>query len=114
MVDSPDKETAKLLDRAAEAYVARELAWLSRGLRGRWLVLEAGPRDIPCNLLSRRARRFTSLSRARSFARTVKGTVHHWRRSSPAGGTWKIQSPWQRALESSPEAVLGTVFTEAP
>jgi hypothetical protein len=49
----------------------------------------------------RRARRFSSLSRARAFAHAVRGTVHHWRRTPPSGGVWRRQSPWQRALATA-------------
>lgn len=102
----------KLLDDAVEAYADRELQWMPRDRRGRWLVLEAGAgrhlRGEPAHIRRiadaasvRRARRFSSLSRARAFAREVGGTVHRWRRTPPGGGTWRRESPWQRTLRAA-------------
>jgi hypothetical protein len=98
------------LDAAIAEYVANERAWLPHDHRGRWVVLEPGAgrylSDSPRALrryidaiTPRRARRFSSLSRARTFARRVGGTVHHWRQTPPSGGTWQRQSPWQRAIK---------------
>lgn len=99
-----------MLDAAVAAHVERERAWLPHDHSGRWVVLEPGAaRYLPDSsramrryidaITPRRARRFSSLSRARAFANRVGGTVHHWRRTPPLGGIWQRQSPWQRAIK---------------
>ncbi len=89
------------------AYSARETAWLPHDRRGRWVVIEPGagryltgsPRDVRRYVdaaSQRRGRRFSSLSRARAFAKSVEGTVARWRRTPPGGGVWRQVSPWDR------------------
>jgi hypothetical protein len=101
---------AERMDADAAAAVERDRAWLPHDRHGRYLVLEAGSgrylrgepkiiRQIADAASDRRARRFSSLSRARAFARQVGGTVHRWRRTPPGGGIWRRQSPWDRALK---------------
>jgi len=98
-----------VLDAKIAEYAALERAWLPHDRRGRWVVLESGagryltdsPRSIRLyvdGLTPRRARRFSSLSQARAFARKVEGTVHHWRRTPSRGHVWKRQTPWERAI----------------
>lgn len=98
----------KMIDEGAAAYVERERAWLPRDRRGRWGVLEHGAghllkgspawiRQAADRASHRRARRFSSLSRARAFAREIGGDVFRWRRTPPGGGAWGHESPWQRA-----------------
>jgi hypothetical protein len=90
-------------------YATRERAWLPHDQRGRWVVIEPGAgrhlskspkavRQIADRASKRRARRFSSLSRARAFAREVGGTVARWRRTPPDGGIWIRETLWQRAL----------------
>lgn len=55
----------------------------SSNTRGRWVVA-ARHYDEVVGL------RFTSLSRARSFARRVGGIVRRWRRHE-----WRPRSPWE-------------------
>lgn len=100
------------LDTLVADYTRRERAWLPHDHRGRWVVIEPGAghhmtgspkevRRIADLATPRRARRFSSLSRARAFARSVKGTVFRWRRTAPSGQGWAIESPWQRAMRSA-------------
>lgn len=85
-------------------FVNRERGWLPQDRRGRWVVIEAGagrhmpssPRDVRriADLATpRRARRFSSLSRAKAFARSINGTVRRWQRTPPSGGTWQQEAP---------------------
>jgi hypothetical protein len=102
-------DLAKHLDEMADAFANRERAWLPHDRRGRWVVIEPGAgRHLPNlprherrlidRMTPRRGRRFSSLSQARAFARSVGGKVFHWRRTPPGGGVWRRQSPWERAL----------------
>lgn len=124
----------KLVDDAIDQVVEREMQWLPQDRRGRWLVLEAGAgrhlhgesshiRQIADAVSERRGRRFSSLSRARAFAREVGGTVHRWRRTPPGArlrkllnlpGSRKVRwarvSPWQRALRTASVATLPTIW----
>jgi hypothetical protein len=97
------------MEDAIADYAARERAWLPHDQRGRWVVIEPGAgrhlskspkavRQIADRASKRRARRFSSLSRARAFAREVGGTVARWRRTPPDGGIWIRETIWQRAL----------------
>jgi len=105
----------RMIDEAAAAYVERECEWLPRDRRGRWGVIEPGAgrylkgsparvRQVADRASRRRARRFSSLSRARAFAREVGGDVFRWRRTPPGGGAWGRESPWRRALETADAA----------
>jgi hypothetical protein len=85
------------------AQVSRDLMWTKQSRRGRWAVVEPAPtlpgsppnvRAIVAAVSERRGRRFSSLSRARAFARQVDGRVVHWRARH-----WKRISPWQRAAK---------------
>lgn len=102
----------KMLDASITQFVDRERAWHPRDRRGRWGVIEPGAgrhlrgspphvRQIADDASRRRARRFSSLSRARAFARQVGGDVFRWRRTPPSGGVWGRESPWQRALTTA-------------
>jgi hypothetical protein len=105
----------KQMDEAVSAQVDRDLAWLPHDHRGRWVVIEPGagrhltnsPRDVRRfvdRVTPRRARRFSSLSRARAFARSVGGQVARWRSAPPGGGVWRRVSPWERALSMADAA----------
>jgi len=83
-----------LFEKALQDHAAYETAWRVHDRRGRWVVLEAGPgrhlRELPRHVrdyvdavTSRRGRRFSSLSRARAFAREVGGELLRWRRCMP-------------------------------
>jgi hypothetical protein len=98
---------ARQMHGAIAAQIDRDLAWLPHDRRGRWVVIEPGPgrylTDSPAHVrrfvdarTPRRARRFSSLSRARAFARSVGGDVARWRRIPPGGGIWRRVSPWER------------------
>lgn len=111
-VDTTEHQVRAMIDDLAADFARRELAWLPSDRRGRWVVLESGAgrllRDSPAairrrvdRMTPRRVRRFSSLSRARSFAHQVGGTVHRWRRTAPGGGVWQRWSPWQWATRNS-------------
>lgn len=93
-------------------FVKREQSWRVHDRRGRWVVIEPGAgrhltgcpasvRMLADALSHRRGRRFSSLARARLFAKQVNGRVARWRRVPPGGGRWKLESPWERALRSA-------------
>lgn len=115
----------KLLDRSLHAYTERERRWWKQDFRGRWVVLEPGPgrllRDSPQHLRDyinaisdQRGRRFSSLSRARAFAREVGGVVRRWRRQMPKRGPWhRVTNPWARAADWSPLALWGCCLEAA-
>lgn len=93
------------LRQVLSAQVNRDLAWARQSRRGRWVVVEPAPtlpgqppdvRAIVAAVSERRGRRFSSLSRARAFARLVGGRVVHWRRH-----LWKHVSPWERAAAAA-------------
>ena len=102
------------LEKSFRVYAAREAAWQQNDRRGRWVVLERGPgrllrgsprhlRDLLDAITEIRGRRFSSISRARAFARKVNGVVRHWRRQMPGRGPWRRETnPWRRALQSLP------------
>lgn len=98
-----------LLEQSCAKFVAAERAWSKGSPRGRWVVLERGPgrllRDSPRHLRDyvdaitpQRGRRFTSLSRARAFARNVDGIVRRWRNPMPDGKVWQKIGAWEHAL----------------
>jgi hypothetical protein len=106
---------ARQLDAAIAAAIDRDRAWLPHDRRGRWVVMEPGTgrllRGSPAHVrrvadaaTPRRARRFSSLSRARAFARRVGGDVHRWRRTTPFGGVWHRLDPWDRARATADAA----------
>jgi hypothetical protein len=104
----------ELLDKGLRSYTEREEKWWKQDRRGPWVVLERGPgrllRDSPRHVRDYvdaiseiRGRRFSSLSRARAFAREVDGVVRRWRRQMPRRGPWRIvTNPWERAVQSMP------------
>jgi hypothetical protein len=111
----------KLFDRSLRDYTARENAWWKQDRRGRWVVLEPGPgrllkgsprhiRDYVDAIMEQRGRRFSSLSRARAFAREVGGVVRRWRRhmhrcvlGRNVKATWLYETnPWARATRDMP------------
>lgn len=90
--------------KAAATAVERDRLWVSHARHGRWMVVEHGagrrldaPRVIKAIVdmhTPRRVRRFSSLSRARAFARLVDGEVRRWcgkrlRRVSPWEWSWR-------------------------
>jgi len=111
-VRSPDAWKAAI-DFSIALHIERDRAWTRHDRRGRWVVVEAMPsrylagaprhvRDLVDARFKPRGRRFSSLSRARSFARLVGGTIERWRRSYQRNGyrrRWERVSPWQLVLE---------------
>lgn len=92
-----------MLRAAISSQVASDLAWTRQSRRGRWMVVEPGPSlpDQPRELREyidarseHRGRRFSSLSRARAFAREVGGHVERRGRRK-----WRSVSPWERATK---------------
>lgn len=106
-----ESEMITLLDAAMQQLVEYEKAWWTQSRRGRWVVLEPLPgrllknepqaiRDRVDAVCSQRGRRFSSLSRARSFARKIGGEVRRWRRQMPGRGPWQhVTNPWERAVK---------------
>jgi hypothetical protein len=107
----------ELLDEGLRAHLEHERLWWRNDRRGRWVVLEPGPgrrldgaplhlREYADAIAERRGRRFSSLSRARAFARAVDGEVRRWRRclSRRYMGrnveiAWQIETnPWARVV----------------
>lgn len=101
----------ELLDKSMRAHADYEKAWWKQDRRGRWVVLEPGPgrllkdsprhiRDYVDAITEQRGRRFSSLSRARAFAREIDGKVCRWRRQMPKRGAWRrVTNPWERVAE---------------
>jgi len=104
----------ELLDKSLRSYTERERAWWKQDRRGRWVVLEPGPgrllkdspqriRDYVDAITEQRGRRFSSLSRARAFAREVDGVVRRWKRQMPGRGPWRrTTNPWEGATRCLP------------
>jgi hypothetical protein len=102
-----DRGTKELLDEGLRVHVARERQWWRHDRRGRWIVVEPGPgrllvgasrhvRALADAITERRGRRFSSLSRARAFARSVGGEVRRWRRRM-----WRCETnPWTGATRA--------------
>jgi hypothetical protein len=77
-------------------------------------VLEPGPgrllkdspqhiRDYVDAITEQRGRRFSSLSRARRFARSMGSVVRRWQRKMPRRGPWRlVTNPWERAVRHVP------------
>jgi len=103
----------QLLDKSLHAHTEYERGWWKQDRRGRWVVLEPGPgrllkdspryiRDRVDALVEQRARRFSSLSRARAFAREIGGVVRRWRRQMPKRGPWRlVTNPWERVAKQT-------------
>lgn len=108
------------LNKAMGAHVEYERAWWQSSRRGRWVVLEPGPgrlltklaaadRDYVDAITPQRGRRFSSLSRARAFAREIGGEVHRWRRQLPRRvgertykAAWRYETnPWKAVADQS-------------
>lgn len=106
----------EMLDKAMRTHAEHERRWWTQDRRGRWVVLEPGPgrllkdsqqhiRDYVDAITEQRGRRFSSLSRARAFAREVGGKVRRWRRHMPrrlmgrnVKTVWRRETnPWARA-----------------
>lgn len=121
MTGQMDGQIREMLDRSVRAYSAREAEWWKNDRRGRWVVLEPGPgrllkgspqriRDYLDVISERRGRRFSSLSRARAFARKIGGEVHRWRRhmhrrymGRKVKATWRYETnPWARVQRHMP------------
>ena len=108
MMEGPFKER---FDKALRVHVEYERGWWKQDRRGRWVVLEPGPgqllkgsprhiRDYVDAITEQRGRRFSSLSRARAFAREIDGKVCRWRRQMPKRGAWRrVTNPWERVAE---------------
>ena len=106
-------------DKALHAHTKYERGWWKQDRRGRWVVLEPGPgrllkssprhvRDYVDALMEQRGRRFSSLSRARAFAREVGGVVRRWRCQMPKRGPWRlVTNPWERVATRSPMRLWG-------
>lgn len=128
-----DGHVKELLDKGMRAHVESERAWWKNDRRGRWVVLEPGPgrllddspqhvRDYVDAITDRRGRRFSSLARARAFARQIGGEVRHWRRQMVrrVGGrkfkaTWKYETnPWARATRHMPLWICCSPEKDAP
>ena len=104
----------EMLDKALRTHTEYERGWWKQDRRGRWVVLEPGPgrllkgsprhiRDYVDAIMEQRGRRFSSLSRARAFAREVGGVVRRWRRQMPKRGPWRrVTNPWERVAQQSP------------
>ena len=102
-----------MFDKALRTHTEYERQWWKNDRRGRWIVLEPGPgrllkssprriRDYVDALMEQRGRRFSSLSRARAFAREVGGVVRRWRRQMPRRGAWRlVTNPWERVARTS-------------
>lgn len=110
-----------LLDEGLRAHLAYERLWWSHDRRGRWVVLEPGPgrrlrgaprhvREYADLVTERRGRRFSSLSRARAFARAVGGEVLRWRCRM-----WRRETnPWSRATRiTRPDSLYLRAVVEA-
>lgn len=116
-----DGQIRELLDKSFRAYSDREAKWWKNDRRGRWVVLEPGPgrllKDSPQHVreyidlvTEQRGRRFSSLSRARAFAREIGGKVRRWRRhmhrsymGRKVKATWRYETnPWARATRNMP------------
>lgn len=107
-------QVKEMLDKSLRAHIEHEHAWWKQDRRGRWVVLEPGPgrllkgspqhiRDYVDFIMEQRGRRFSSLSRARAFAREVGGVVRRWRRQMPKRGPWRlVTNPWERVVACTP------------
>lgn len=113
-----DESWKPMFDRAIARHAASERAWLSSDHRGRWVVMEPGAGHYlkDCSKLvrqyadaatPRRGRRFSSLSRARAFARLIGSNVRRWRNTPPSGGIWRRVSPWGWATANVAAMVTG-------
>ena len=112
------EDIKRTLDEALAKFTERELAWTRSDRHGRWGVIEPGLgrllKDSPAairetadRMSTRRARRFSSLSRARRFARFIGGQVFRWRRTPPGGGIWSREGLWERARRSTSYLLVG-------
>ena len=114
MMMEMEGRTRELIDKAMRAHADYERQWWKQDRRGRWVVLEPGPgrllndspqriRDYVDAITEQRGRRFSSLSRARAFAREVSGKVRRWRRQMPKRGPWRcVTNPWERIAARTP------------
>ena len=104
------------MDASIDKRVAADMEWLHHDQHGRWVVLEPGVgrllkgspprvRDYVDAVTERRARRFSSLSRARKFAQRVGGVIRRWRRRPPSRMgqrcVWKCKGVWEQARRST-------------
>lgn len=116
----------RLFDKAMQAHVESERQWWHNSRHGRWVVLEPGPgrllTDAPQHvrqyidaITPQRGRRFSSLSRARAFARQIGGEVRRWRRymfrrvgARSVKTTWHYETnPWKRVADRLPLMLWG-------
>lgn len=109
---------AATLQTTISTHVERDLTWTRQSRRGRWMVIEPelsrlrNLRDLPANVRAtidaaaeRRGRRFSSLSRARAFARLIGGRVERRGRR-----TWRHVSPWERATRYLDATFLASTY----
>jgi hypothetical protein len=113
--------TRELLDEALRAHTEYERQWWKNDRRGRWVVIEPGPgrllkgspervREYVDAITEQRGRRFSSLSRARAFAREIGGVVRRWRRhmnrrymGRNVKAAWRYETnPWARVARHMP------------
>ena len=118
MMEGPFKV---MFDKALRTHTEYERGWWKQDRRGRWVVLEPGPgrllkrsprslRDCVDAIMEQRGRRFSSLSRARAFARAIGSEVHRWRRhmqrrcmGRKVKATWRYETnPWARVARNMP------------
>ena len=116
MMEGPFKER---FDKALRVHTEYERGWWKQDRRGRWVVLEPGPgrllkdsprhiRDYVDSIMEQRGRRFSSLSRARAFAREIGGVVRRWKSQMPKRGSWRlVTNPWERVVKRTPMRLWG-------
>ena len=116
-----DTQIREMLDKSFRTYADREAKWWKNDRHGRWVVLEPGSgrllKDSPQHVreyidlvTEQRGRRFSSLSRARAFAREIGGKVRRWHRhmhrcymGRKVKATWRYETnPWARATRNMP------------
>ena len=129
MMDGPIGE---MLDKALRAHTESDRQWWKNDRRGRWVVLEPCPgrllkgsprhiRDYVDAIMEQRGRRFSSLSRARAFAREIGGVVRRWRKhmhrsymGRKVKATWRYETnPWARVARYQPMRICCSPEKEA-
>jgi len=100
------------LEEAAASQVAQERQWWTHDRRGALGGARAGSGAVSHEVsptaprlrrrhhraAALRGKRFSSLSRARAFARKIGGKVRRWRRKMPGREPWRSEmNPWAAA-----------------